>query len=281
MTALISLVSGTAFLFAVAALASRGEAVVAARLGAGTSPSGSGSNQELSLASRVGRLGVVRRLALSDHLERRRVASGWKTSSEELAGLKAIAALSGVGLGLAMPGGGFMLSPLLGVVGFRAPDVLLQRAARKRLRAADREIPQLLDLLAAGATAGLAAQLALQRARSGLRGPLADEVGTSLQAVDLGRRWRDELAGLAERLDLPDLRRIVAVLTRTEMLGTPLTDSLTALAADVRSVRTAAASERARKAPVKMLFPLVFLVLPAFLLLTVVPVLLSTIRSIS
>jgi len=165
-----------------------------------------------------------------------------------------------------------------------APEIggsRLRRAVRGRLTAADREIPQLLDLLAAGATAGLAGQLALVRACSGLRGPLADEIEASLRAVELGRRWRDELVALVERLRLPDLRRVVAVLTRTEMLGTPLTESLIDLAADVRAARAAAASERARKAPVKMLFQLVFLVLPAFLLLTVVPVLLSTIRSLS
>ena len=50
---------------------------------------------------------------------------------------------------------------------------------------------------------------------------------------------------------------------------------------NVRASRRAAITERARTAPVKMLFPLVFLVLPAFLLLTVVPVLLTTVRSIS
>ena len=71
----------------------------------------------------------------------------------------------------------------------------------------------------------------------------------------------------------------MAVLTRTETLGTSLTGATRDLAADVRSSRRAAVAER-RAAPVKMLFPLVFLVLPAFLLLTVVPVLLTTVRSI-
>ena len=98
--------------------------------------------------------------------------------------------------------------------------------------------------------------------------------------MDLGARWRDELAAVTERLSLPDLRRAVAVLTRTETLGTSLTSATRELAADVRSSRRAAVAERARAAPVKMLFPLVFLILPAFLLLTVVPVLLTTVRSI-
>jgi tight adherence protein C len=69
-------------------------------------------------------------------------------------------------------------------------------------------------------------------------------------------------------------------LVRTERLGSSLADEMSRLAADVRESRRARATERARAAPVKMLFPLVFLILPAFLLLTVVPVLLTTVRSI-
>ncbi len=154
-------------------------------------------------------------------------------------------------------------------------------ADRRRRAAVDAEIPQLLDLLAAGSSAGLAAPLALRRATEGLAGPLADEVRATVRAVDLGARWRDELEALADRLDLPDLRRAVAALTRTESLGASLAQATSELAAAVRQARRAATSERARTAPVKMLFPLVFLVLPAFLLLTVVPVLLTTVRSIS
>jgi tight adherence protein C len=72
----------------------------------------------------------------------------------------------------------------------------------------------------------------------------------------------------------------VTVLTRTERLGTSLAEATSELAAGVRESRRLARTERARTAPVKMLFPLVFLVLPAFLLLTVVPVLLTTLQSI-
>ena len=71
------------------------------------------------------------------------------------------------------------------------------------------------------------------------------------------------------------------MLERTEVLGSSLVDATRELAASVRQARRASTLERARTAPVKMLFPLVFLILPAFLLLTVVPVLLATIRSIS
>ena len=117
------------------------------------------------------------------------------------------------------------------------------RAHRRRLVAIDAEIPQLLDLLAAGSSAGLAAPLALRRAVDGLAGPLADEVRATVRSVDLGARWRDELEALADRLDLPDLRRTVAALTRTETLGASLAEATAELAASVRQARRAATAE--------------------------------------
>jgi tight adherence protein C len=144
----------------------------------------------------------------------------------------------------------------------------------------DHELPQLLDLLAAASSAGLSAQLALRRAVQATEGPLSEELDAVVRSVDLGARWRDELKSMADRLSLPDLRRAVGALTRTESLGASLADAMGRLATQVREERRSTLSERARKAPVKMLFPLVFLVLPAFLLLTVVPVLVTTLQSI-
>ena len=187
----------------------------------------------------------------------------------------------GLVTGLALPRPGLFLTPLLCVVGLRLPAVLAHRASRRRRAAMDSQIPQLLDLLAAASSAGLSGQLAFRRAVVALGDPLAAELADALDAVDLGARWRDELAAAAERLELTDLRRTIAALSRTETLGASLADSTSELAASVRAARRAAVTERARTAPVKMLFPLVFLVLPAFLLLTVVPVLLTTVQSIS
>jgi tight adherence protein C len=190
-------------------------------------------------------------------------------------------AVVGVLTGLALPWPGVVLAPVLCLIGLRFPAILEHRTSRRRRAAMDAQIPQLLDLLAAASSAGLSGQLALRRAVIALGDPLARELADALDAVDLGARWRDELASAAERLELPDLRRTVAALARTEKLGASLADSTADLAASVRAARRAAVTKRARTAPVKMLFPLVFLVLPAFLLLTVVPVLLTTVRFIS
>jgi tight adherence protein C len=157
---------------------------------------------------------------------------------------------------------------------------LRRRARRARSRALEAEVPQLLDLLAAGSTAGLSAEASFRQAVDCLHGPLGVELGAVMRAVDLGVPWRDALADHVARSGDPDLARTVAVLARTEALGVPLRDATRELAATVRDARRAATLERARTAPVKMLFPLVFLILPAFLLLTVVPVLITTVRSI-
>jgi len=196
---------------------------------------------------------------------------------EELVGAKVLlAVLVGVGAAIAVPPFGAILV----LAGWRVPDAALARRARRRVAEASSEVPLFLDLLAVATSAGLAPQLAVRLACDPLRGPLAAELGTAVRRTDLGRRWRVEFAGVAERLALVDLRRAVATLGRSEALGSSLATEMSRLAADVRAERRARAAERARTAPVKMLFPLVFLILPAFLLLTVVPVLLSTVRSI-
>lgn len=163
----------------------------------------------------------------------------------------------------------------------RRPPRVRRRAARRRTRAVDAAVPQLLDLLAAGSSAGLSAELSLRRGADALAGPLGEDLRALFVAADLGARWREELAAYVEASGSSDLRRAVAVLERTEALGSSLVDATADLAITVRQARRAAVLERARTAPVKMLFPLVFLILPAFLLLTVVPVLLTTLRSIA
>jgi tight adherence protein C len=209
-------------------------------------------------------------------LPRSRKASGNVSPVDARSAWGAVAVIAAV----VAPGPTIVTAPLAVLLALAVRRFADERARARRRRAMDAEIPQLLDLLAAGSAAGLSAVSGFQRSVQALRGPLGTELKASLDAVAVGARWRTELSAVTERLALPDLRRAMAVLARTETLGTSLTGATRDLAADVRSSRRAAVAERARAAPVKMLFPLVFLVLPAFLLLTVVPVLLTTVRSI-
>lgn len=158
--------------------------------------------------------------------------------------------------------------------------IMGQRAERSRRRRMDEQIPHLLDLLAAASASGLSAQQAIERAADGVGDPLRGALAAGIDRVRLGARWRAELEDVAERHRLDDLRRAIRVVTRAERLGTPLAAACADLATSVRAARRTRSMERARTASVKMLFPLVFLVLPAFLLLTVVPVLVATLQRI-
>jgi Flp pilus assembly protein TadB len=231
------------------------------------------------LLRRLGSISLPTAVCDRDRLRRRlRLSNSIGLDVDHVVGVKLVAAVAAFLTCLLTPIAA--AAPALASAAFTLPDVVLARRVARRTARMDDELPQLLDLLAAASHAGLGGPLALRRAVDGIRGPLADELGLVLTAVDLGGRWREELRSAAERLELPDLQRTVTALSRTETLGSSLSDAITELASRVRDARRAAMTERARKAPVKMLFPLVFLVLPAFLLLTVVPVLLSTLRSI-
>ena len=260
---------------ATCSLAVRERPLVAAPGRAGDAP-----RRGASIVAAVGGSTTVRRFVDPARTMVRLSAAGSARSVADVAGAKVCLAAGACALLLFAPAPAPLLAPIAALAGFRAPDIALTRRAKARRARAERELPVFLDLLAIATSAGLAPQLAVRRATGAIEGPLAEELSSAVRAVDLGGRWRDELHAAAERVDSADLHRTVATVTRAETLGSSLAPEVARLAADVREARRSAMTERARAAPVKMLFPLVFLVLPAFLLLTVVPVLVTTVRSI-
>lgn len=155
------------------------------------------------------------------------------------------------------------------------------RVARgSRAVRAEAELPLLLDLLASATASGLSPTIAFRAATEALPGPLGAELVPIAAEAMIGGTLIGGIRDVARRLSLPDLERASRILERSGSLGTPLSVALHELASDHRRDRQRLAEQRARTAPVRMLFPLVFLILPAFLLLTVVPMLLATLRSL-
>jgi len=143
---------------------------------------------------------------------------------------------------------------------------------RRREEAALRaEVPLAADLLAMALGAGLTPYLALGVVTR--CGP--PRVGRRLSAALSTREQRLAGALEAEAAACPALESLLRVLIDCERLGAPAAASLSRLAAEGRARARQEAMARARTVPVKLLFPLVFLVLPAFLILTVAPVLLA------
>lgn len=141
-------------------------------------------------------------------------------------------------------------------------------------------VPDLFDLLAVSVTAGLSPRLALERAPDVLDGALGDVLLTVRRDVGLGSPWHEALEDAAASAGTAELRHLAVTLRRAERLGAPLGERLRELASQVRKERRAQREERARRAPVQMLFPLVFLILPAFVVAAVVPALIVATRDI-
>ena len=174
-----------------------------------------------------------------------------------------------------------VLAPIGFVVGARAPWLSSARRVRTRRARLTAAVPGMVEVLVAATQAGLGPAMAFRRTAEVLGGPMGEELRLTAQEIDMGVPWEPALGRLARRTDIPSIHRLVATLTRSTRLGTSVVASLRGVADDLRRERRARAEEMARKAPIKMLFPLVFLILPAFLLLTVGPVLMATLRSLS
>jgi tight adherence protein C len=219
-------------------------------------------------------LGVVARRArrlspagMVGALERRveLAAAGWSVEQVLVTKLALGGGLLAVGLvrALTSPSAATLLVALLaGAAGYVAPDAVLTRRARARQLAIGNELADTLDQLTICVEAGLGFDAALARsARSG-SGPLAHEIGRMLQELRVGVPRAEALENLVGRSDVPELRQFVHAVIQAESYGVPVARVLRAQAAEQREKRRFRAEERAMKLPVKVVFPLVFCILP-------------------
>jgi tight adherence protein C len=129
----------------------------------------------------------------------------------------------------------------------------------------------LIDLLAVAVEAGLGFSAAMAAAVERMPGPLGEEMRLMLQEQTLGLTPLEALENVLTRVDTPSLRTFVRSIVQGEQLGISIGDVLRNLALEMRKRRKAAAEERAQKAPIKMLFPLVFLIFPAMFVVILGP----------
>ena len=152
----------------------------------------------------------------------------------------------------------------------RVWDSVAGRRRRARAESAiEREIPVAVDLLGVAVGAGCTPYLALEVAARWAPPAIAVRLAGVLRACALGRGFDAALDDAA--LATPSLRPLADALLASDRLGAPVGPVLARLAAEERTALQRRAEAHTRRIPVRLLFPLVFLVLPAFVLLTVVP----------
>lgn len=157
------------------------------------------------------------------------------------------------------------------VAGWVLPNAIVDRRKRERFARIDRELPELIDLLVVTVEAGLGFNASLQVAARRLDGPLGDELRLTLQEQGLGLSTGEALRNMLVRSETPAMRSFVRSILQGEQLGVSIGQIMRNLAREMRLRRRQDAEERAQKAPVKMLFPLVFLIFPAIFIVLLGP----------
>ena len=158
-------------------------------------------------------------------------------------------------------------------VGWVGPNFLVHRRARQRLRTIDDGLPGLIDLLVVTLEAGVAFTQALRMASERVSGPLGEEVRLTIQEQSLGLSTLDALENWLRRCDTPAVRSFVRAMVQGDRLGVSIGQILRNQAVEMRARQKHIIEERAQKAPVKILFPLVFLIFPAMFLVILGPAL--------
>ncbi|WP_411373902.1 type II secretion system F family protein [Arthrobacter sp. MPF02] len=186
--------------------------------------------------------------------------------------LALIAGLISVLLATKSPTGLLLLITVaLPVVAYFVPDIIIHSRAAERQKVIEVELANTLDQMLISVEAGLGFEAALARSARNGTGPLAEELGRTLQDLQVGRTRKEAYLALAQRSDVPDLRNFVRAVVQADAYGIPLAGVLHTQAKQMRLKRRQRAEEKAMKLPIKVLFPLMFCILPALFLVIMGP----------
>lgn len=167
-----------------------------------------------------------------------------------------------------------IVSGLLCLVGYILPDYYLIIKARQRRSMIRSALPDALDLLVITVEAGLSINAAIFKVGEELRmrsKPLSDELLRVHQDLRTGRSREQALKDLAKRNDIEDLKIFVGALVIADRLGTSVASTLRAQSDSLRTRVRQRSEEKAAKASLKMLFPLVFFILPTLFIILLGP----------
>jgi len=165
----------------------------------------------------------------------------------------------------------FLIAVVAAFAGYLGPDSVLSRMATARQLAISNALPDTLDQLTICVEAGLGFDSAMARTSRSMTGPLADEIGRLLQDLRVGVPRVEALHGMLDRTDVAELRQFVHAVIQAETYGVPVSRVLRAQATEQREKRRFRAEERAMKLPVKVIFPLVFCILPVLFIVVLAP----------
>jgi tight adherence protein C len=164
-----------------------------------------------------------------------------------------------------------LLALIIGFLGWWLPARVIQERAKQRLAEIDYQLPELIDLLVVTIEAGLGFVGGLKMASGRVGPPLGMEIQLTLQEQSMGLSIQEAMLNMLARSDTASMRSFVRSIVQGEALGVSIGQIMRDLAGEMRRRRRAVAQEKAQKAPIKILFPLVLLIFPAMFVILLGP----------
>ncbi len=161
---------------------------------------------------------------------------------------------------------------MLAILGFRLPVFYLGKRKTARIKEINKAMPDFFDTVTLLLEAGLGLDLAIVEVARKMRGPLAEEFLQVIEDMKLGKSRRESFYELRKRVPSPMFQSIITSLIQADQLGIGMAKALGNLTIRIREQRREAAREQAMKAPVKMLFPMVFFIFPSLFIVILGPV---------
>jgi tight adherence protein C len=212
--------------------------------------------------------------------------AGWTVERVQALKLVGFTALLMVSLAITIVIGTGLIKTLiicvgLSMVGYVIPNFIIYQRGYDRSERMQKELPDALDLLTISVEAGLAFDAALSRVAKSTEGPLAQEFARVLQEMNIGVGRVEAIRALGERTTIPELKAFVTAMVQADAFGIPIAQVLRVQSSEMRVKRRQRAEEMAQKVPVKILFPLIFCILPTLFLVIMGPAVIKMIESFS
>jgi tight adherence protein C len=161
-------------------------------------------------------------------------------------------------------------------IAYFLPDLWLNGQVKKRKKEVLRDLPYVIDLLNICVGAGLDFMVAVNHVIKEFRAcVLVEELKVLVREIQMGLSRRDSLKNLASRVKSQEINSFVRTLLQADRMGTPITTALKMHAEELRDIRFQRGEEMALKAPIKLLFPLLFFILPVVLIIVAGPILIQ------
>ncbi len=200
-------------------------------------------------------------------------------TAERIVAFKILFAIVGLVCGLAvsslLPFTGILVMVVVLVlftwIGYMIPSAALAARASKRQKEIRKALSDTMDLLTISVEAGLGFDAALAQVVRNVPGPLSEEISRMLQEMQIGVSRTEALRHLNDRTEVPELDGFVLSMIQADKYGVGVAKVLRAQSKELRQKRRQRAEETAQKVPVKLLFPMIFMVLPAMFIVILGP----------